>query len=191
MNTELTFEDFSQLAGVYALLGRLWLEELDAELLTALAEDDLKEAFENLGGTIPDDINEATVETLAVDYCQLLIGPGEHVSPVQSVWLNQKLQDEPSSSMVNYFTCLPGFEPSVNIPDHIGVQLQFMGELFQRAADEQDQELVNEIAEDFFEKHLSWPAPFFAAVSEKAQTEFYAGLANLTANFLNLSPEEY
>ena len=191
MITELNFEDYSQLAGVYALLGRLWLEEVDLELLGALAEDDLKMAIEKLGGNVPGEINENTVEELAVDYCQLLIGPGEHVSPVQSVWQNQKLQDEPASSMRKYFECLPGFEPDLNIPDHLGVQLQFMGELFQRAADEEDRELVNEIAIEFFDKHLSWTAPFFAAVSEKAQTDFYRGLANLTANFLNLTPEEY
>ncbi len=191
MNSELTFEDFSQLAGVYQLLGRLWLEELDLPLLTALTEDEMKDAIQQLGGTVPEQANEETVEELAVDYCQLLIGPGAHISPVQSVWENQKLQDEPASSMKQYLSYLPGFEPETNIADHIGVQLQFMGELFQRAADSEDRELVTEIAENFFETHLSWTAPFFAAVADKAQTEFYAGLANLTANFLNLKLEEY
>ena len=191
MNTELTYDDFNQLAAVYSLLGRLWLEELDLPLLEALSEDGLKQAFEALGGTIPENVDAQTVEALAVDYCQLVIGPKGHVSPVQSVWENQKLQDEAAGSMSQYMKCVPGFEPSSNLLDHIGVQLQLMGELFQRAVDEQQRELVDDIANDFFEKHLSWPAPFFAAVAEKAQTEFYGGLANLTANFLNLTPEEY
>ena len=191
MDSELNFDDYQQLAGVYELLGRLWLEELDLGLLQALATEEMKMAIENLGGNVPDEIDDETVENLAVDYCQLLIGPKNHVSPLQSVWEKQLLQSEAASSMQKFVSYLPGFQPQGSMLDHIGVQLQFMGELFERAAAAKDHELVEKFAEDFFQKHLKWTAPFLAAVAEKAETDFYAGLANLTANFLNLEPSEY
>ena len=186
----LTFDDYRQLSAVYDLLGRLWLEELDLDLLTALASEELKPAIEHLGGSVPDSIDEDTVEELAVDYCQLLIGPQGHVSPLQSVWQNRTLQSESAVSMRKFFEYLPGFDVEEQMDDHIGIQLQYMGELFERAANAEDRDLVEQFAEDFFEKHLKWASPFFAAVAEKAETEFYAGLANLTANFLNLEPSE-
>lgn len=191
MDTELTFDDYRQLAAVYDLLGRLWLTEIELELLQALASDELKSAVEHLGGNVPETIDEETVEELAVDYCQVLIGPKDHVSPLQSVWEKQLLQSDAASSMQRFVEYLPGFEPNGSMLDHIGVQMQFMGELFQRAADAEDSDLVENFAEDFFQKHLKWAGPFLAAVAEKAETEFYAGLANLTANFLNLEPSEY
>ncbi len=191
MNSELTFEDYQQLAAVYDLLSNLWLEEIDLELLNALASIELKTAIKTLGGTIPDKIDEDTVDELAVDYCQLLIGPKNCVSPIQSDWQNQTLAAETAASIKKYFELLPGFEPRSNLSDHIGVQMQFMGELFQRAADAEDKKLVDAIADQFFQEHLSWTAPFLAEVGTRAKTEFYAGLANLTANFLNLEPSEY
>lgn len=191
VDNELNFDDYHQLAGVYELLGRLWLEELDLGLLQALATDEMKAAVENLGGNVPDTVDEETVEQLAVDYCQLLIGPKDQISPLQSVWEKQLLQSEAASSMQNFVGYLPGFQANGSLLDHIGVQLQFMGELFERAAAAKDHDLVEKFAEDFFQKHLKWTAPFLAAVAEKADTDFYAGLSNLTANFLNLEPSEY
>ncbi|MEM9411742.1 MAG: molecular chaperone TorD family protein [Planctomycetota bacterium] len=187
---EMTFEDYEQLSSVYHLLSMLWLKEPDQQLLTALSADELKSVIESLGGNVPEEITSEIVEELAIDYCQILIGPQGQVSPIQSVWEQGELQSQASSSMREFFELLPGFEPQNSIPDHFGVQLQFMSELFHAAAEYEDHDLVTQNADEFYQMHLQWAAPFFAAVAEKANTHFYAGLANLTANFLNLAPGE-
>ena len=191
MPTNLNSTDYGQLAAVYDLLSRLWIEEVDLDLLKALTTEEMKAGIENLGGKLPEKVDQEMVDELAVDYCQLLIGPQGHISPIQSVWESRSLDSEAASSMRKFIELLPEFEPCGNMPDHIAVQLQFMGEIFNVAAEDNDSELVDQIADKFFKKHLSWSRPFLDAVAEKANTEFYIGLANLTANFLHLEPNEY
>lgn len=73
------------LAEIVELLGRLWLDEVSAETLTAMRTQPFKERYQELGGFVPDSVDAAIVENLAIEYGELLIGPKGHVSPVQPI----------------------------------------------------------------------------------------------------------
>ena len=103
---ELEAAERQQLAAVYELLGHLWGREADRSLLQTLAEPTMKTAWEALGGYSPTEIDEALIEELAVDYCQLLVGPKNHVAPIQSVWEDQTLQSQAVSSMKKYLSLI-------------------------------------------------------------------------------------
>lgn len=185
MSAPLTSAACLQLSSVYNLLSQLWSSEVTLEQLQTLNEPDLRGAIEHLGGSVPSDVSAETVETLAVDYCQLLIGPKNHLPPVESIWAGGQFQTKTASSVNQYYGLLPGFKPAVTIPDHIGAQLEFMAHLFQNAAMKDNPEVYTETADRFFEKHLGWTGDFLQQVHEKSTTDFYRGLARITQFFLN------
>ena len=174
-----------QLSRVYNLLSQLWSSEVTLEQLQTLNEPDLRGAIEHLGGSVPSEVSSETVETLAVDYCQLLIGPKDQLPPVESIWAGGQFQTTTASSVKQYYDLLPGFKPAATIPDHIGAQLEFMAHLFQNAAMNDNPEVYTETADRFFEKHLAWTSDFLRQAHEKAETDFYQGLARITQFFLN------
>ena len=79
-------------SAVAKLLGRFWLNEIDLEMLQAIAAPEFRESFEELGGFVPDPVNSTVVEQLAVEYCSLLVGPQGHISPVESVWSENQFE---------------------------------------------------------------------------------------------------
>ena len=184
---QLTSESCIRLASVYQLLSLLWGKEVTLDLLQQLNEPDLRDAIVNLGGSVPSEVSEPIVEELAIDYCQLLIGPKNHLPPVESVWVDGQFQAETAGSVTRYYELLPGFRANANssMPDHIGTELQFMGELFQYAAVQENSEAYTSIADQFYEKHLGWTANFLQQVHAQAQTDFYRALAHVTQLFLN------
>ncbi len=183
-DTEIDRSGLEQLAAVYGLLAHLWIKEVDQPMLDALNDPQLKSVFESLGGHVPTDNSPAVVEQLAVDYCQLLIGPKGHISPIQSIWEKGQFETASAASMQKYFELLPGYRPPTSIKDHIGNQFDFLGELFARAATGDHPETFTRIATLFFEEHMEWTHPFFDKVESQAETDFYRGLARLTRNFL-------
>ncbi len=183
MTEQMTPEDYLQLSSVYALLSRLWVKEVDLELLTALNEPDMRAAYKHMGGYLPQ-ATEAVIEELAVDYCQLLVGPKNHVPPIQSIWEDKKFQGNATVSMGRYFEVLPTFDPPTAIVDHIGVQLAFVAELIIQASAAEEREAYDDIATRFYADHFAWTGPFFEQVIQKAETKFYKGLATISADFL-------
>ena len=185
METEIDKSGMEQLAAVYGLLAKLWVQELDAPTLRALAEPPLVDVWRSLGGQVPADQNQQTIDELAADYCQLLIGPSDPVSPVQSIWMEDRYEGSAATSMQQFFDLLPGYRPPANIRDHIGNQFDYLGELFARAANDDYPETYTGLARNFMQKHLAWTSPFFAEVEARAETDFYRGLARVTRSFLD------
>ena len=176
-------QDYLQLSSVYALLSRLWQSEVDMPTLEALNESDMRSAYESMGGKVPE-ANEKSLEELAVDYCQLLIGPQNAISPVQSIWEENKFQGQASVSMKKYLDALPTFHTDEKVVDHIGVQLAFMAELFVQASTAEHPEAYEDIATGFIAEHIAWTEEFFERVEARAETDFYKGLARLSQDFL-------
>ena len=127
MQVQLKFTEgnYAELAGVFGLLSQLWNVELDAAMMRTLKQPDIASVWQKLGGQVPGSDPE-TLESLAVDYCQLIVGPKNHLSPVQSVWVDGRFGGEPAGSMQQFIDMLQGFEPCNRIIDHIAVQLQYM-----------------------------------------------------------------
>ena len=176
--------DSQLFAGVFALVGRCWSREADLELLTRLNDSVTKQEFENLGGYVPSVI-EDKIESLALDYCQLLVGPKNHILPIQSVWESDRLESESSSSMRTFFAILKGYEPPISIVDHLGVQLDFASRLLAL-----DSPLAKEMFADFHVRHLNWANAMLNVVPQKTQSDFYVGLGTVTKNLLQLAIQD-
>ena len=116
--TKSTFDELQCLSQVYAIIARLWLREIDVELIAALNGTEFGNAFQSVGGLIP---KMDSSEELAVEYCRLFIGPQEHLSPFQSVWEQRQLQSETTASAQSFAVALHYRQPAgqpVAMMDH-------------------------------------------------------------------------
>lgn len=179
-----SLEEAAALAGMYRLLGRLWVREIDEATLCELQREPLRTSFEAAGGFLPNEVNANTLEELAIDYCRLLIGPKDHVPPFQSVWQDGQLLGETTTSM-SQFMDIVGYDaaalPDGVMLDHFGVQLDVMGHIFQQfdlqpnAAD-----AIREIADRFHAAHLAWILTPLNSARRKATSDFYRSIIELT-----------
>ena len=185
-------EEAAARSGTYRLLARLWLREIDRDLVRELRSPPLCDAFVAAGGIVPAGDDDRTIEQLAIDYCRLFVGPTGHLPPYQSVWRNGQFKSATSDSMerfvevVNYETdVLPGGM----MLDHLGVQLDVMGHILDHFTAWQSElgsrDLLPELARTFFARHLLWTTDLLAAAARRAETEFYRATILLTRDFLN------
>lgn len=163
------------LGEISGLLGRLWLHEVDKATLDAMNDPSFRGCYQSLGGVVPENVDDQTIEDLAVAYCELLIGPKGHVSPVQSVWVDDQLQSDTSASMNRFFELLPGYQAQSNLSDHIGVQLDFASALLQS-----DEAAAGEVVNAFAQTHLTWAEDFLNRVQSQTDSDFYQGLARVS-----------
>jgi TorA maturation chaperone TorD len=175
--------NFEEASGVLGLLSLLWHREADARTLRALRQPPLSVAWKKAGGTLPADITAELVDELATDYCRLLIGPQHRISPVQSIWEQSRFQGAAAASMRRYVEMLDGFRPCVEIIDHVAVQLQYAATLTGLATQTRGS-LIQGLGKAFARDHLEWTSVFFEGVEEKAETEFYRSLAQVSRGFL-------
>lgn len=180
---EMTGKDAVQHAAVLSLLSRIWARELDSRTLAAMNQDPFLSAWRQAGGLAAGSANEKTLEELAVDYCQLLVGPRNHVSPIQSVWDQKRFQGNATASMKKYIDMLTGFQPCVDIQDHVAVQLQLFGTLVELSA-QAKKPVFKGLTTAFAQDHLEWTYPFFEQLEAKAQTPFYQSAARVSRSFL-------
>ena len=97
-----------------------------------MAKDSFKKPYSQLGGCVPEFVDAAVIEQLKVDYCELLVGPKGHISPVQSVWADNQFQSKTAASMNRFFELIPEYKPESNLSDHIGVQLDFLSAILRQ-----------------------------------------------------------
>lgn len=179
-------DDLAASGFVYSLLARLWLREVDAELVESLEATDFCAAFVAAGGVAP---AMEQLDDLASEYCRLFVGPKEHLPPYQSVWEKGELQSEVTSS-ASQFAELLGYRLPPKCPhtlsDHLGVQLDMMGKALQlnRVLSPQDHDLASEVAAEFYSRHLTWPNRLLDAAAERATSEFYRRTITMTSEFL-------
>ncbi|GAB4135487.1 MAG: hypothetical protein Tsb009_01830 [Planctomycetaceae bacterium] len=187
----LSLEEMTARSAVFALLARLWLREVDRPLLDDLLETNLRTAFEDTGGVLPANNNNDTLEELAIDYCQLFIGPKHHLPPFQSVWTTGQFQGATVESM-NVYLDVANFNrddiPNGIMPDHLGVQLLLMSHLLREAAlwpgDSDEKQSLQELLSTYFTGHLTWAGPLLEAAASKASTDFYRSVIRMTDEFL-------
>lgn len=178
-------------SGLYRLLARLWLREVDRDLARELRSPPLCDAFVEAGGTLPVDDREQTLEELAIDFCQLLLGPTNHLPPYQSVWETGQFQGATTASMKQFIDVV-GYDlrvlPKGMMLDHLGVQLDLMGHLLRQCAigqsEPEDLNSLSELAHAFFTSHLQWPTDLLDVAARRATTEFYRSVVLLTHRFL-------
>lgn len=180
---QLPESNFSEAAGLLALLSALWSTEANDKLLKSMTQPPLATAWKKAGGQLPHKIEPDWIESLSVDYCQLLIGPKNHASPFQSVWDQARYQGDAAASMKRYVDMVEGFQPCLDMLDHIAVQLQFASALMSMA-DQAKRKLILGLAQAYARDHLQWSSPFFRRVRDQAKTPFYRSLADISHGFL-------
>lgn len=184
-----TDENLEARAGVYELLSRLWLYEIDEELLTEFNEGSLAEAWRELGGPF---IDANQLEELATEYCRLFIGPQDQVAPFQSVWQTGQHGGEATASMNEYLEMLN--EPVTRlqeIPDHLGVQLLMMGVFLRCVAGQPASQDLRDLTTTFFVEHLSWPDSMLEAGLGRTESPFYRFLLEATREFLQVESRDF
>jgi TorA maturation chaperone TorD len=128
-----------------------------------------------------DETETETIDRLAADYCQLLIGPKKHLPPVQSVWADHTFQSKAASSMGRYFELYADYLPPGTIHDHLGCQLDFVAFLLDEASRGEDHsQSAMQVLKQFQQEHLQWAQQLIDRVAQKADTDFYRGLAVVT-----------
>jgi len=181
-------------SGVYHLLSRIYLREVDAELLHLLRSTSVRQAFVQAGGVLPTvnhgDDESSVIDSLAMDYCRLFLGPSGHFPPYQSVWQEGQFQGSMAAQMQEFIDLLSDGPPQDFggvMLDHFGVQLSLMGTIADRVVEANsgaDGEMLVDVARVYFDLHLTWPHPFLESVGEHAQTDFYRSVAQMTQQFL-------
>lgn len=100
------------------------LDACRSGILTVLGDDPL-------AGVNVNDL-DAAVETLAVEYCRLFIGPHGHMPPVESVVLGEGRFCGASTESVSRFCRTIGMVPDEDarvVPDHISMELDCLATL--------------------------------------------------------------
>ncbi len=193
-----------QRAGLYALISRIFLSEMDPDTLSAI------EGMESFNTFFPDysrwDIRNITdrktlVERyLNVDYTDIAI---MHLIPYESFYTTEEAMIEtgganPVVSVYNEYGYRVDLDRArVVSPDHIGVELEFMKILCEaqqkaeKAEDEKAAVDIKEIERGFLKDHLLRFAPMYLInVAEQARTPFYKDAAKVALEFL-LEDYEY
>lgn len=171
--------DFAAVSGMYELLSRLWLHEVDDEFVNELGGSDLRAAFEAAGGFVPD---EADIEQLRTEYCRLFVGPRDHLPPLQSVWMRGELQSEITTS-IEMFASAVRYESQETMHDHLGVLLGIMSRATELNSESTCEDSLD-FAREFFRRHLTWTNELLAAAEGRAEHSFYESLAIMTREFL-------
>ena len=179
----------SELGAVAILLGEFWLQELTAQRIQQLSTSEIAAALEALDWSLPQPTEDdlvGSLERLQIDYCQLLIGPQGHVSPVESVWASDQFQSQSVDTMKSFFDLLPDYQPPDRFHDHVGVQLDFAGHLL-IAADRQptnELEQADDLLETYVQQRVVWAKPMLKKVHQQAQTSFYRQLSTVTQEWI-------
>jgi len=188
-----------QVGHLYGFLASLYRAELTQQQLHALRQPEmavmLTAAGIDLQGTFWAQPDAQLLEELAVEFTALFLGPGGHISPHESVQVEEHggyWGD--ATTAVRRFITETGIEYDAGyngIPDHISVELEFLGELARReglAWGRGDTAAAGNCLayqRDFLDEHLGrWVEEFCTRVVETAELSLYRDVAQVTAEFV-------
>ncbi len=194
----LTPEDAAARSGMYRLLARLWLREVDRDLLQELTTAPLCDAFTGAGGLMSAREDADTIEELAIEYCRLFIGPTDHLPPFQSVWQSGQFQDGTAASMKE-FVEIVGYDtdavPSGIMLDHLGIELDVMGHILSlmsaSPAEPQTEAVQNDLLTSYSLTHLQWPTELLEAAGRRVTSDFYRSVIGMTGAFLRSEAQAF
>jgi len=188
---------------LYRLLARLYILEVDLPLLTAMQSmtfppapsiPALEEGYGLLSGYLSRSGGDA-LEDLAVDYAGVFLAAGiAHglaAFPYESVYLSKEhMHGQPADQWIAAAYAKRGLTLRPTLPkapeDHAAMELAYMARLCRESieAPGRGEGLFLE-QKAFFQAHLNrWMPLFCQDVVRYAQTDFYRGLGQITAGFL-------
>lgn len=201
---------------VYAFFGQAFLRGPDQQFLTALISD---AGAAHLRDVFPDPVYQQelaqvrlearegrlTLEGAVLDFETLFRVPGPHyLSPYESVYRSQSAGGRgclcgPEAVAVEQFYLREGLTPTAGfteLPDHVGVELEFMAVLSRKAGEAMktgDRGAVQEYCRQqycFFTEHVgTWARILAQRLASQAQTSLYRFLGNFLNLFLELEED--
>ncbi len=187
---------------IYALLANVFRAEPSEAFLSELKGPRFSGAFSDLDVDLGEEFSECPEsrlrEELAIEFTRLFLGPGRHISAHESIFAEVDGDSGGHwgavTAEVKKFIEATGieYEPQYDgLPDHISVELEFMGKLADWEADKwmkEDSENAKyclNIQKKFIEEHLlNWVPAFCRQVIDSADKPFYREMARLTNEFL-------
>lgn len=181
---------------VYHLLALLYLQEITAETLTILRNKEVIDMLAGLGMDVShlsqDVPQERLLNDLAEEYAALFVVSGG-IPPYESARLKGLLCQEPASEVEEFYRrCgLVIKEDHRILPDHLGIELEFMGYLTDKESrawmdgDEKEALKWRSLQKEFFGKHINnWVFDFLKDLERLTFHPFYREMARLTQGFL-------
>lgn len=189
-----------EVSHLHGFLAAVFREEVSPGFLRRLRSPEVRKALTAVGVPLDTEFLTADeallLERLAVEYAALFLGPGDHISPHESVHVeggSGRLWGDETVGARSYIEAA-GFRYQAHyrgIPDHISVELDFMSEVARReseawaAWDPAAAGNCLEYEQEFMDDHLSvWVPRFCAKVVEAGDMSFYRDMAQLTAAFM-------
>ena len=188
---------------IYQFLTRIFSWEIDSTFLQRFKLPMVKSLLKDLGWKLELDFkkksDEEILEELAIEYTRLFLGPGQHISPHESVHNIREDGDYgklwgQSTVEVKRFIETAGLkftEGFTGIPDHIGVELEFLRHIADKESEAiekgnfQDVLSCLKLSEQFISEHLlTWIESFTKQVIEQAELPFYRSAATATREVL-------
>ena len=190
-------------SNLYALLSRILLQELDADFIETLKNDDtLLEFFPSLKEwELFKTLDTPTLlnEHLNVDFVNISL---LHLTPYEGFYVrdDQMIETGGANPVTNYYSAydyVVDYEKArVVAPDHIAIELEFMHTLIEaqiKAMEAGDDNVSDIIAlqKEFLNKHiLQWAPMYLISAKYEARTPLYHDVADMAVEFL-LSDNEY
>ncbi|MES9844354.1 MAG: molecular chaperone TorD family protein [Candidatus Sedimenticola sp. PURPLELP] len=134
--------------------------------------------------SLPEQIDETTINELAVDYAAIYLNYSIMASPEESVWIDEEslvCQDcmfQVRSWYEEYG--LTAEDWRIRPDDHLVLQLQFLSHLFSTPGSAAH---LGEVARFMDEHLLRWISSFAERVAGRCGTPYFAGVAMLTATY--------
>ncbi|MBU0500025.1 MAG: molecular chaperone TorD family protein [Gammaproteobacteria bacterium] len=157
------------------------------ELSLRLSSKEAEEALRALNHGMAD-LRQGTkilLDEHAAEFAAIYLNHGMGASPCESVWIDEDglIMQEPMFQVREWYARYGLAAPDWRLrpDDHLVSQLEFISLLFERGTPEAVSDAVR-----FMDEHLlRWIGAFGQRVSQRALTPFYAGLALLTAVYLD------
>lgn len=138
------------------------------------------------------DPGEAAVDDLAADYADIYLNYTLQTSPFESVWLDEEslAMQQPMFQVRDWYRRydIAAGDWRTRADDFLGYQLAFLAYLLGSCTEVPDDESAANVLRDtaaFMDEHLlRWLAGFAQRIAHRCATPFYAGLAMLTAAYV-------
>ena len=194
---------------IYGLLATVFRQEPDIALIREMREPPLWGVFSDLevdlGEVFFTTPESQLVEILALEFTRLFIGPDNHISAHESIFAEMDhgiggLWGTKTVAVKNFIeTTGLDYDPEfTGVPDHVSVELEFMQRMTAWEADkwqQQDRENAEyclKVQRMFLDQHLlAWMPQFCDVVIKQADIRFYAGVAELTKDYLEFERHSF
>ncbi len=196
------------ISGLYGFLAKIFATEVSPELLEQIRGSEFRKLLTDMGIELEEEFftteTAVLIDQLAIEFTGLFIGPGNFISPHESVHRVREDGDYgklwgADTVAVKKFVEATGLSYQSEfggMPDHIAAELEFVQKLeerYEKAETNDEKELAGNlviIRDRFLVEHLlAWAPGFMDKVINKATLPFYREIAELTKIFLQQEDE--